>query len=94
MRSGGCVASMRIHFSTRYEKEYRRLAAKVQQQADDRIRLFLSHPFHPLLNNHPLGGKFQGCRSINVTGDYRALFEARGEIQLFIRIGTHPQLYG
>ena len=85
---------MQLHFSTRYDKEYNKLPPKIKQQADDRIRLFASNQFHPLLNSHSLGGKYEGCRSINITGDYRAIFYIQNDLCVFIRIGTHPQLYG
>jgi len=85
---------MQLHFLTRYNKEYRKLPSKIRQQTDDRIRLFVADQLHPLLNNHALGGKYEGCRSINVTGDYRAIYYQRDEIFVFTRVGTHPQLYG
>ncbi|OGG73154.1 hypothetical protein A3A38_03435 [Candidatus Kaiserbacteria bacterium RIFCSPLOWO2_01_FULL_53_17] len=85
---------MQLEFSTRYRKEYRKLPTKIKQQADERLRIFALHPFHPQLNNHILGGEYAGCRSINITGDYRAIFEIHGDVYVFIRIGTHPQLYG
>lgn len=94
MRSHGCIVDMRIHFSTRYEKEYRKLPGKIQLHTDERIRLFVYDPFHPLLNNHALGGEHRGRRSINITGNYRAIFRMYGDDCVFIRIGTHPQLYG
>ncbi|MFH1192383.1 MAG: hypothetical protein V1655_02815 [bacterium] len=45
------------------------------------------------LNNHPLSGKLNGLRSINVSGDCRAIFEEKLEDIIFIAIGTHSQLY-
>ena len=85
---------MILYFSTRFRREYRRLPSKIQQQTDERLRMFKASQFHPLLNNHLLGGEYKGCRSINVTGDYRAIFEIRAEDYIFIRIGTHSELYG
>jgi len=49
---------------------------------------------HPLLNNHDVSKVYTGCRSINITGDYRAIFQDEGEIVIFITIGTHSELYG
>lgn len=48
---------------------------------------------HPLLNNHPLYGKWEGCWSINVTGDIRAIYKTEGFIAIFLEIGSHGQLY-
>ncbi len=85
---------MRVYFSTRYDRDYRKLEKKMKSQVDERILLFIENQFHPLLNNHTLGGEYEGCRSINITGDYRAIFEPRGEVCIFIRVGTHSELYG
>ena len=49
--------------------------------------------FHPLLNNHSLGGEYNGCRSINITGDIRAIFYVKTDVVVFINIGSHPELY-
>jgi len=57
--------------------------------------MFLTSPSHPLLNNHPLHAPFEGSRSINVTGDYRAIFKyLEPDLVIFTRIGTHHQLFG
>ena len=62
-----------------------------------RRELFLQDVYHPLLNNHALTGSLQRYRSINVTGDWRALFRiietVNGVICYFDTLGTHSQLY-
>jgi addiction module RelE/StbE family toxin len=49
------------------------------------------------LDNHPLKDPWNGCRSIDITGDYRAIYEElnKGDdvIAYFITIGTHQELY-
>ena len=35
----------------------------------------------------------EGCRSINITGDLRTLYETDRDRFIFIRIGTHGELY-
>lgn len=49
---------------------------------------------HPILNNHSVEKVFIDCRSINITGDYRAIFkkEEDGSV-VFITMGTHSELY-
>ena len=49
--------------------------------------------FNRALNNHSVDGAYKNCRSINVSGDYRAIFEDCGETIIFITIGTHSALY-
>jgi len=81
--------------SKRFRKSYEKLALKMRDRCRDRMDLFESEPFHPLLDNHPLHGEYAGCRSINVTGDYRAIFYHENENTVrFIAIGTHHDLFG
>jgi mRNA-degrading endonuclease YafQ of YafQ-DinJ toxin-antitoxin module len=66
----------------------------MREQIRDRIKLFVKEPFHPLLNNHPLKGKLGEYRSINITGDYRAVFlEPESSVALFVDVDTHHNLY-
>lgn len=86
---------MVVLYSKRFGKMYSKMRLKTQQQFKERRNLFLKEPFHPLLDNHPLKGEYAGCRSINVTGDYRAVYyHERADVVRFIAIGTHNELYG
>jgi addiction module RelE/StbE family toxin len=81
-------------FKKDFKKRFRKLPKPVQEKFSDRLKFFEKHPFHPTLNNHPLHGDFIGCRSINITGDYRAVFEILDEETIeFVTIGTHSELY-
>ncbi|MBI2097394.1 MAG: type II toxin-antitoxin system mRNA interferase toxin, RelE/StbE family [Candidatus Vogelbacteria bacterium] len=61
----------------------------------ERRDLFIRNPFHPLLKNHPLRGRYDGYRSFSVGGDLVVIFthEAADLITL-AAIGTHHELYG
>ncbi len=59
----------------------------------ERLEIFIEDPFDPRLRNHPLKGKLKGYRSINITGDWRALFKEVEDGVYFVIIGTHSQLY-
>lgn len=80
-----------------YDKNFRKglskLSGKIQSKVDSRIDIFLKDPFDPILKNHPLHGEYESCNSINITGDYRAIYYLKGETAIFIRIGTHTELY-
>ena len=76
-----------------FEKSYAKLSQDIREAFKARRNLFLIDPDHPLLNNHPLHGKWQGCRSINITGDIRAVYKFEGFIAIFMDIGTHDRLY-
>ncbi|PIS17728.1 hypothetical protein COT54_03145 [Candidatus Collierbacteria bacterium CG09_land_8_20_14_0_10_46_12] len=59
-----------------------------------RLQLFKRDPFDDQLRNHTLGGIYRGYSSIDITGDYRAIFKMFGKEAHFYRLGTHPELYG
>ncbi|MEK7106614.1 MAG: type II toxin-antitoxin system YafQ family toxin [Patescibacteria group bacterium] len=84
---------MKIFFAKKFRKNYNRLDIRIREQCDERLRLFASEPFHPLLNNHSVEKRFPDCRSINVTGDYRAIFKQQNGVVVFVNIGTHSELY-
>jgi len=84
---------MDVDYSRGFKKEYKKLPRKLRDQFNERIELFKENPFSPLLNNHAIHYPHSGCRSINITGDIRALYEAHGETALFVRIGSHSELY-
>lgn len=89
---------MRIRFSRKFSKQYDKANTKIKSAFDARLKIFISNQFYPLLNNHQLTGKFAGFRSINVTGDWRAVFtehvdENSERLIIFEVIGTHSQLY-
>ncbi len=86
---------MQIEYSRRFVKELRKAPRKIQIAFRDRLVLFIENNFSSILNNHRLGGKMKNCRSINITGDWRAIYQELedGNVVFFIMIGTHSQLY-
>jgi addiction module RelE/StbE family toxin len=85
---------MKIVYSQYVKKKYKKLPKTIQNQFDTRILLFQENKNHPLLHNHSLQGEYDGCWSINVTGDYRAIYYYTNESTVFfITIGTHSELY-
>ena len=85
---------MRILLHRNFEKNYEKLKKSEKQAFKERRDIFLKNPFDPILNNHLLGGKYKGYRSINVTGDIRIIFEALdGDLVYFVTIDTHSNLY-
>lgn len=85
---------MYISRSQKFKKQYKKLPKNIQARADVRIRLFMTEPFHEILRNHALSGEYANCRSFNVTGDYRIIYEEFGGMIEFLLIGTHPELFG
>ena len=84
---------MRFTSRKKFRRQYEKLPAKIQKKFDERIVLFRSDPSDRRLNVHRLHGKKRKFRSINITGDYRALFLWEGDVVTFHEIGTHSELY-
>ena len=84
---------MIIIFSKRFKKSFSKLEGRVQNKFEERLNIFSTDRFHPVLNNHSLHREYGGCRSINITGDIRAVYEDLEEGISFLDIGTHSQLY-
>lgn len=85
---------MLINYSRTFKKMFKKLPVGLQDKFEERLFLFIQDTHHPLLHNHSLDGEWIGCRSINITGDFRAVFEeiAREHCE-FVAIGTHSELY-
>lgn len=74
-------------------KKFKKLPVKIRSRFGERLELFLAMPTDPSLNNHSVEKVFPDCRSINITGDYRAIFKVEQDTVIFITIGTHAELY-
>lgn len=85
---------MVIDTTKTFDKQYSKLNDKVKTAFKNQLMIFKSNPFDARLRNHALKGKYLGYRSIDITGDIRALYTVRGDtIIIFGFIGSHSQLY-
>ncbi len=86
---------MRFVFSSRFKKSVHKRPRRIQESVVERLELFAVDRNHPLLDDHPLGGKLAGMRSISVSGDLRIQYESLSDdIICLIDFGTHHELYG
>jgi addiction module RelE/StbE family toxin len=68
---------------------------KIKITFSKRLEIFKESPYNPPLNNHSLTGNYKGFRSINATGDWRALYiQIHKEEVIFVMLGKHSKLYG
>lgn len=76
-------------------KSYAKLPKSVKDKFFERVQLFIDEPEHPLLHIHSLKGGMAPLKSMNITGDYRALFtvDSKKSLVIFYKIGTHSELY-
>lgn len=85
---------MNVVFHKRFEKMAKKLSLKIKQKMVERISLFVNDPLDSQLRAHALHTPYKGSYSIDITGDYRAIYELiDDETALFTHIGTHSQLY-
>lgn len=84
---------MKIAYLRSFKKDYKKLTLKLHNQFRERVQLFQENQFNPLLNNHCVHHPYEGCQSINITGDIRALYEINKNSVFFVRIGSHNELY-
>jgi addiction module RelE/StbE family toxin len=85
---------MRIDYTKGFIKDLKAQPVKIQEKFRIRTILFGQNKFNPMLHNHALIGEYEGFRSINITGDLRAIFQDYGDTVVFTCLGTHSQLYG
>lgn len=87
---------MRRYIASRsFGRMFQKLHIDVREKFIERAQLFVVDSRNPLLNDHALTAQWAGHRSINVTGDYRAVYrELIPNVFEFVAIGTHHQLFG
>ena len=85
---------MRVVAYRDFKKQFKKLRVGEKRRFTERRDLFLENEFHPLLQNHPLQGKYEGYRSIHIGGDLSVVYrKLDSETAVFVKIGTHSELY-
>jgi mRNA-degrading endonuclease YafQ of YafQ-DinJ toxin-antitoxin module len=84
---------MYFYFRSQFKKKLQKISPSIKEKFFDRLELFLRDQNNIILGNHSVEKAYPNCRSINITGDYRAIFYIEDNIAIFINIGTHADLY-
>ncbi|MBI4091978.1 MAG: type II toxin-antitoxin system mRNA interferase toxin, RelE/StbE family [Candidatus Levybacteria bacterium] len=88
---------MRVEYDPDFLRQLKKLDVRIRNRFKEVIIIFSKDPINSELNNHKLKDEWAGYRSINVTNDYRAIYEVvkvGGEaFAYFSAIGTHEKLY-
>ena len=88
---------MKVKLDPDLLKKLKKLDVRIRNRFKEKILLFSKNSDDPELNNHPLKRKYKGLRSIDITNDYRAVYEEMmvGEdtVAYFSLLGTHRELY-
>ncbi|HCC06096.1 TPA: hypothetical protein DEP94_01910 [Candidatus Nomurabacteria bacterium] len=78
----------------KFEKKVAKLPKSIQEVLIYKLGIFIEDPFSAVLNNHSLHGSKKSYRSINITGDYRVIYELYDvDTARLIDIDTHSNLY-
>lgn len=77
----------------KFEKQFAKLPKSVRSKFLLRLQIFRENQSANVLNIHQLQGNKRPLLSMNVTGDYRALFLINKDVVTFYEIGTHSELY-
>ena len=89
---------MKIQVSKEFIEQYKKVPVRIQHVVDEKLRLFSKNPTDLSLRNHTLRKPYAGMRSIDITADWRAIYEEitdnpQEPIVYFITVGTHKALY-
>jgi len=81
---------MKIIYSTKFAKEYRKLPLKIKKLAEKKETIFRKDPFETSLKTHKLTGKLREYYSFSIDYQYRIIFEfSEKGIVWFHSVGTH-----
>ncbi len=89
---------MIVQYSPLFLKELKKLNVKIYKSLRKQLLIFSKDPNNPILRNHALRGDWKGYRSINITADWRVIYEeiksGNEIIAYFSYLGVHKELYG
>lgn len=81
---------MRIYYSSKFEREYKKLSNKIKKLTEEREAIFRKNPFDPKLNTHKLHGRLKEYWVFSISDKYRIVFEfAEKDVVWFHSIGDH-----
>ena len=75
---------MTVEYTKNFIKQSKKLNPKLRNQLVQRITLFSTNPLDSQLRDHQLKGQYKQYRSIDVTGDYRALYKVKENEQIIL----------
>lgn len=81
---------MKIYYSSKFVREYKKLPTSIREQAKKSEKLFRVDPFNPNLKTHKLHGPLKEFWSFSIDFDHRVIFEFyKNGIVWFHSIGSH-----
>ena len=81
---------MQIIYSTKFEREYRKLTPELKSSAKKKEKIFRKNPFHPSLETHKLSGRLHPNWAFSISYSYRIIFEFTSEKLIYFHsVGDH-----
>lgn len=83
---------MNIYLTSKFRKAYKKLPKQIKEKTKEKEKIFRKNPFHPILETHPLHGKYRDYWAFSIDKSYRIMFQfldATKENVAFINVGTH-----
>lgn len=88
---------MNVKLDPDFFRKLKKLDVRIRRSFKEKMAIFTKNPHDQSLNNHKLREPYKGLRSIDITNDYRAVYEEvtkdDEEIAYFSILGTHDELY-
>lgn len=81
---------MKIYYSSKFDREYRRLPPDVKKRAEEKERIFRDNCFDMRVRTHKLHGYLKGYWAFWIDEKYRIIFEFREKDTVwFHSVGDH-----
>ena len=89
---------MRVKYSPLFLAKVKKVDVRIYKSLRKNLAIFIKDPNAPQLGNHELHEEWEGFRSIDITANWRAIYEEIDEgeevVAYFEALGTHEELYG
>lgn len=81
---------MKIVYSPKFAREYKKLPEKLKRLAEEKERIFRKNPLSPVLKTHKLHGRLKDFLSFSIDSKYGIIFEfGEDKVVYFYAIGDH-----
>ncbi|MCX6813474.1 MAG: type II toxin-antitoxin system mRNA interferase toxin, RelE/StbE family [Candidatus Azambacteria bacterium] len=81
---------MRIYYSSKFEREYKKLPKEIKKLAEKNETIFRTDPFDPQLNTHKLHGRLKEYWVFSINEKYRIIFTfVKKDTIWFHSVGDH-----
>lgn len=82
---------MKIIYTSKFEREYKKLSEPLKDLAEEREKIFRKNPFDKKLETHKLHGKLKDFWAFSISHSCRIIFEVSKDKKVFCfhSVGDH-----